>query len=156
MKAHSSIATGSAFSRVYLLLAVTAVIFFTAAWPTISHAGDCAKAASFSDPCFMKGQEAAAQDFRKKPAAKPGRLATNNAIPHLGKTIDGKYDIYGFDEVNEDYYRVGNTLYRDRDVGKYVKAVHKDDIGKTVFCPRNLGVLCKDRVGHIVGRNPAY
>lgn len=121
--------------------------------PMVSHAADCAQAKSFNDPCFAAGYQPG------KPAlttpANVGKKFGKTDLKVIGKSVDGKYDVYNIENPGIDSYVAGNTMFRDRDIVKYLPEVDKADVGKTVTCNSDDdGLVCRDKKKQIVGLAP--
>lgn len=123
--------------------------------PLASHAADCAHAKSFSDPCFAAGYQPGhpALTTPQPPAANLGKKIKGTDLMVVGKTDDGKYNVYNIEHPSPDSYFAGNTAFRDNDIWKYLPEVSKAD-AVNYRCTDDLGLVCVDKRGRVVGLQP--
>lgn len=76
-----------------------------------------------------------------------------NPVPVVGKTADGKYDIYDLrGDLNDlNYVSSMHIIYQPDDLPARIKFLDPADVkAGTYVCD----FICKDKVGHVVGLNP--
>jgi hypothetical protein len=78
----------------------------------------------------------------------------SSGIRVIGKTADGKYNVYDLQVPAEGQYLKGNTKYSENQVLDALAAVDKADVDTKLNC--DFGVVCKTRAGQVVGVVPAY
>jgi hypothetical protein len=93
----------------------------------------------------------------KEPAALPApSLGSAGAkkINIIGKTGDGKYNVYDLDVPAEGVYMKGDTKYSENEVLDSLAGVDKADVDAKLDC--DFGVVCKTKTGQVVGVLPGY
>lgn len=131
-----------AFKMVAACASFAAVLLLT---PSYSYAE------SLND--MLARQAAAGQQQGRTLEQGPGWHRVYKTIYTVGKTADGKYNVYNVTGDLDDFnFKAGNAMYSERDVIKYLNAVDAKDVGKTVKCY----TICKNAAGQVVGVNPSY
>lgn len=136
---------GSAMLGLFFLL--TALVLLS---PLLAHAAKADPNCTLATPCGLAKYGGAARVVDQPTA---GHKQVFKSIYIIGKTADGKYNVYNITGPLDDIsYEVNNIQYSGGDLIRLLPAVDKADVGKTVQCE----TICKNAAGQVVGVNPAY
>lgn len=97
--------------------------------------------AAFLAAAFIAPHEAHAKD--------------SEALRPIGKSQDGKYRVYnlegGLSDVN--WFATTTTVYNSKFLAERIGYIQKNDVNNGQYVCE---YVCKDKLGRIVGVNPAY
>lgn len=93
-----------------------------------------------------------AQAANVRPAAAPKVV---NPVKVIGKTADGKYNVYDLDgDLNDINYRTSNSiLFQPDDLPARMQYLSFKDAKSGAYA---CDFICKDKAGHTVGLSPDY
>lgn len=137
--------------KVLFLGALQLLVFILVVAPSLpAHAGKLDPKCTLATPCGLAASGAQANVVAAPTA---GYKQVYKSIYNIGKTADGKYNVYNIQgDLSEPNWTVGNYVYSEADMLRFLPAVDKADVGKTVQCE----TLCKNAAGQVIGVNPIY